>query len=329
MFGNKIKIGVIGGTGLDEPNILKSPVAREVTTPWGPPSDRLITGQIHGVDVVLLARHGRNHTIHPGLINYRANLWALRAEGCTHVLVTNAVGSLREEILPGDIVFIDQFVDRTTRRDQTFHDGAPNSLPGVCHIPMAYPFDQEVRQILLEVAKDLNVPRYHSTGTVAVIEGPRYSSKAESQLLRAWNCQVVGMTSVPEVVLANELGMAYASIGLVTDTDCWKDSEHVTADLVVQRFKEFAKLVVDILYHTIDRMRLYDWQPMIFRRQAMLRDAIMLPKEFEGQHPFVNPHPTPGISIPADAKLPTVKPRGTVRTDVTGPIAKKGEPDLP
>ncbi|XP_055328462.1 S-methyl-5'-thioadenosine phosphorylase-like [Paramacrobiotus metropolitanus] len=304
----RIKIGIIGGTGLDEPNILKNPQRKEVTTPWGPPSDRLVLGDIHGVPVVLLARHGRHHSIHPGLINYRANLWALKEEGCTHVIVTNAVGSLREEMQPGDIVLLDQFIDRTTRREQTFYDGTPTGLPGICHIPMATPFCEETRQVLLSVIRSMNVPvRLHERGTIMVIEGPRYASKAESHLHRLFNCDVVGMTSVPEVVLANELGLSYNSIALVTDMDCWKeDAVHVTADLVVQRFNQFSRILVDVLHNAILKMKEYDWEPMIRQRQLMLRDAIMLPKASEKDHPFVNPIPPADVSIPDDKRIPKV-----------------------
>ncbi|OQV12305.1 S-methyl-5'-thioadenosine phosphorylase [Hypsibius exemplaris] len=312
----KIKIGIIGGTGLDEPNILKNPVAKEVHTRYGAPSDRLIAGQIHGVDVVLLARHGRNHTIHPSQVNYRANLWALKEEGCTHVVVTNAVGSLQEHIAPGDIVIMDQFVDRTTKREQTFYDGTVKSPPGICHIPMAYPFDQETRQILIGVADELKV-KYHPTGTITVIEGPRYSTKAESLLFRSWNCDIIGMTSVPEVVLANELGLAYAAIGLVTDTDCWKDGEHVTADLVVQRFKEFATLVVEILSRSIEKMKDYDWGPMIARREKMLVDAIMVPKErTHSAAAAADSNPKGGSGDSARTVSPTGAPAQLVERDL-------------
>jgi len=318
----RIKIGIIGGTGLDEPNILKNPVAKEVTTRYGSPSDRLITGQIHGVDVVLLARHGRNHTIHPSHVNYRANLWALKEEGCTHIVVTNAVGSLREHIAPGDIVIMDQFIDRTTKREQTFFDGSQKSPPGICHIPMANPFDEETRQILIGVAQEVGA-KCHAKGTLVVIEGPRFSTKAESLMHRSFGCDIAGMTTVPEVVLANELGLAYASIGLVTDTDCQHEEEIVTADLVVQRFKTFATLVVEILHRSILKMKDYNWEPMLKRRETMIHDAVMVP----GNHPV-----DPSASIQtAKGNLPVVKQRNgdSLTISPTGHPADPAPRDIP
>ncbi|XP_048972145.1 S-methyl-5'-thioadenosine phosphorylase isoform X3 [Canis lupus dingo] len=144
--GGKSKIGIIGGTGLDDPEILEGRTEKYVDTPFGKPSDALILGKIKNVDCVLLARHGRQHSIMPSNVNYQANIWALKEEGCTHVIVTTACGSLREEIQPGDIVIIDQFIDRTTKRPQTFYDGSHACARGVCHIPMAEPFCPKTRE---------------------------------------------------------------------------------------------------------------------------------------------------------------------------------------
>ncbi|XP_030643921.1 S-methyl-5'-thioadenosine phosphorylase isoform X2 [Chanos chanos] len=220
----QIKIGIIGGSGLDDPDILEGRTERYVDTPFGKPSDALIVGKIKNVECVLLARHGRQHTIMPSNVNYQANIWALKEEGCTHILVTTACGSLKEEIQPGDIVIIDQFIDRTTKRAQTFYDGRPTSPPGVCHIPMAEPFCTRTREVLLEVARALGV-RCHPRGTMLTIEGPRFSSRAESLMFRQWGADVINMTTVPEVVLAKEAGLCYASIAMATDYDCWKEHE--------------------------------------------------------------------------------------------------------
>ncbi|XP_065759513.1 S-methyl-5'-thioadenosine phosphorylase-like [Muntiacus reevesi] len=142
-----MKIGVIGGTGLDDPEILEGRTEKYVDTPFGKPSDALVLGKIKNVDCVLLARHGRQHTIMPSKVNYQANIWALKEEGCTHIIVTTACGSLKEEIQPGDIIIIDQFIDRTTRRLQTFYDGNHSCARGVCHIPMAEPFCPKTREV--------------------------------------------------------------------------------------------------------------------------------------------------------------------------------------
>nr|KAF6314992.1 hypothetical protein mMyoMyo1_013422 [Myotis myotis] len=145
-----VKIGIIGGTGLDDPEILEGRTEKYVDTPFGKPSDALILGKIKNVDCVLLARHGRQHTIMPSNVNHQANIWALKEEGCTHVIVTTACGSLREEIQPGDIVIIDQFIDRTTTRPQTFYDGSHSCARGVCHIPMAEPFCPKTREVSVD-----------------------------------------------------------------------------------------------------------------------------------------------------------------------------------
>lgn len=167
-------------------------------------------------------RHGKKHHLMPSHINFRANIYALKQEGCTHALVTTACGSLREDIHPGDIVILDQFIDRTTKRESTFYDGKPASPEGVCHIQMDHPFCERTRGILIAAAKQLQL-RLHERGTVLTCEGPRFSSKAESNLFRSWGCDVINMTTVPEVCLAKEAGLCYASIALPTDYDCWKD----------------------------------------------------------------------------------------------------------
>ena len=158
----------------------------------------------------------------PTIVNYRANIEALKLSGCTHIIATTACGSLKEEIHPGDIIFLDQFIDRTQKREQTFYDGKPGSKKGVCHIQMDRPFCEKTRSILIKAARELDL-KHFETGTTVTIEGPRFSSKAESMLFRSWECDVVNMTTVPEVCLAKEAGICYASIGLPTDYDCWKD----------------------------------------------------------------------------------------------------------
>jgi len=177
-------------------------VEKVVKTPFGNPSDSLITGQISGVDCVVLARHGRNHAIMPTNINNRANIWALKEEGCTHLIVSTACGSLKENIVPGNLVLLDQFIDRTTKRVQTFHDGTSDLFPGICHLPVAEPFCQLTRSCLEKAAAEANI-LMHPTGTCITIEGPRFSSKAESILFKSWGCDVINMTTVPEVYILN------------------------------------------------------------------------------------------------------------------------------
>lgn len=271
----KIKIGIIGGTGLDNPDILEDRKEFPANTFFGSPSDCLIEGKIHGVDCVLLARHGRNHTIMPSNVNYRANIMALKEQGCTHVIVTNACGSLKEQIKPGDIIFPDQFIDRTTKRQSTFYDGEIMSIKGVCHIPMHTPFCPDTRKILIETAKKLSIS-HHESGTIVVIEGPRFSSKAESNLFRSWNADIIGMTTVPEVVLANELGLCYAAIAMSTDYDCWHEEEAaVSVEGVAVIMKENAHKATEIILNAIPVLAAKDWTDILKNHKKVAETSVM------------------------------------------------------
>ncbi|XP_008314904.1 S-methyl-5'-thioadenosine phosphorylase isoform X1 [Cynoglossus semilaevis] len=273
-----VKIGIIGGSGLDDPDILDGRKEVYVDTPYGKPSDALILGKINDVDCVLLSRHGRNHTIMPTDVNYQANIWALKEQGCSHLLVTTACGSLREEIKPGDIVIIDQFIDRTTKRAQTLYDGQETSPAGVCHIPMAEPFCKRTREVLVEVAQSLGI-KCHVRGTVLTIEGPRFSTRAESLMFRQWGAEVINMTTVPEVVLAKEAGLCYASIAMATDFDCWKDHEEsVCVDNVLKTMKENSNKASSILLSAIPLISDMDWTHTIQTVKAMAKSSVMLPK---------------------------------------------------
>lgn len=241
-----IKIGIIGGSGLDDPDIIKDRKEVYVDTKFGKPSDALIIGNINDVAVVLLARHGRKHTIMPSNVNYRANIMALKEQGCTHILATTACGSLKEEIEPGYLVFIDQFIDRTTKRHSTFYDADK-----VCHIPMAEPFCKNLRDLLINSAKNLGY-KYAAKGTVVTIEGPRFSTKAESNMYRAMNADIINMSTVPEVVLAREAGLCYAAIAMSTDYDCFLDDRpSVTIEEVLKVMKENADRVKKIFLDVI------------------------------------------------------------------------------
>jgi len=213
----------------------------------------LMLGKIRGTDVVILSRHGRKHELMPSNIPFQANIRALKDAGCTHILVTTACGSLREEIRPGDLVFIDQFIDRTTKRRSTFYE-----KDVVCHIPMAEPFCRNMRKLLYEQAKELGFP-CHEKGTVVTIEGPRYSSKAESFMFRQWGGDVINMSTVPEVVLAREAGLHYAAITMPTDYDCWKAGEKpVDTAMVVKTFRENVDKVQRLILESIPKIRDYD-----------------------------------------------------------------------
>jgi 5'-methylthioadenosine phosphorylase len=244
-----IKIAIIGGTGLEDPEILKNPRETEVDTPYGKTSSVFKTAQIESVEVVILSRHGRDHGIPPSQVNNRANIWAIRELGCTHILATTACGSLREEIKRGDMVILDQFIDFTRHREVTFYEKFENN--DLQHTPMADPFDKELRQNLIEAAGSLNLS-YHHRGTVISIEGPRFSTRAESNMFRLWGADVVNMSVAPECILANELAIPYAAVALSTDYDCWKtDEEPVTWEEVLRVFNGNVESVIKLLRKTI------------------------------------------------------------------------------
>ncbi|MDR0642436.1 MAG: MTAP family purine nucleoside phosphorylase, partial [Treponema sp.] len=216
------RIGVIGGSGLDNPDILTNSRDETVDTRYGAPSAPLKRGTIGGTEVVLLARHGREHTIPPSQVNYRANITALKMAGCSHILATTAVGSLREEIRRGDLIVIDQFIDFTKQRKMSFHESFAPHNP--IHTPMGNPFDGGLRKLLIEECQGLGCP-FHKKGTVVTIEGPRFSTPAESRMFRLLGGDIINMSIATEAVLANEAEIPYAAIGMSTDYDSWREDE--------------------------------------------------------------------------------------------------------
>lgn len=245
----KIKVGIIGGSGMDDPRLMNNKKEKKVKTPYGNPSSALTVGKIEGVDTVILARHGKDHSIYPTGVNFRANIYALKKEGCTHILATTAVGSLRENIKPGDLVFTDQFIDHTKHRALTFHDEK------VIHTPMAEPFCKELRALLVKAAKELKL-RHHPKGTVITIEGPRFSTKAESHMFRSFGADVINMSTVPEVILAREIGICYQTIAMSTDYDCWKEGEEpVTWEMILSIMNKNSENVKKLLLKTISKIK--------------------------------------------------------------------------
>lgn len=246
------KIGIIGGSGLDNPDILENPQDVVVTTAFGDPSAPLKTGKIKGKDVVIIGRHGREHTITPTHVNYRANIMALKEAGCEAILATTAVGSLRERIGRGDLVILDQFIDFTRHRPITFHDTFKAHEP--VHAAMPDPFDEDIRTIMIEKATAAGIS-FHPKGTVITIEGPRFSTRAESHMFRLWGADVINMSVAPEAILANEAGVPYAAVAMSTDYDCWKeDEEAVSWEEVLKVFNENVKKVTDLLVGTIESL---------------------------------------------------------------------------
>ena len=246
-----LKVGIIGGSGLDDPDIMKDAQEVEVETPYGAPSSPLTVGTIKDTPVVMIARHGRRHQYSPSQVNYRANIQALHDQQVTHIIATTACGSLRAEIGRGDFVILDQFIDFTRRRINTFHDSFE---AGAVHAAMAEPFDVHLREVLYETAQTLGF-KAHSKGTVVTIEGPRFSTRAESNMFRAWGADVINMSIAPEAALANEAGIPYAAVAMSTDYDCWKtDEAPVTWEEILEVFHRNADRVKELILNVLNRI---------------------------------------------------------------------------
>ncbi|HEX8215103.1 MAG TPA: S-methyl-5'-thioadenosine phosphorylase [Allosphingosinicella sp.] len=238
-------IGIIGGSGLYEVDALEDAQWIAVETPWGPPSDELLIGRIHGTRFVFLPRHGRGHVIAPSQVNARANIDALKRAGCTDVIAISAIGSLREDLAPGQFVVVDQFVDRTFAREKSFFGTGM-----VAHASMAQPVCERLSSLAAAAAEAAGATVARG-GTYLAMEGPQFSSRAESELYRQWGCDVIGMTAMPEAKLAREAELPYALVGMVTDYDCWRAGEEaVEVSAVIAQLMENSatakKLVVEL-----------------------------------------------------------------------------------
>ena len=222
-------IGIIGGSGIDDVAGLEDKAWRRVDTPWGLPSDELLFGTLAGIRCVFLPRHGRGHALSPTHLNYRANIDALKRSGVTDVLSLSAVGSLREDLPPGHFVIVDQFIDRSFARDKSFFgEGC------VAHVSVADPVCPRLGDALEAGARTLGLPVTRG-GSYLVMEGPQFSTRAESNLYRRWGCSVIGMTNMPEAKLAREAELCYATVAMVTDFDCWHEAhDAVTVDAVIR-----------------------------------------------------------------------------------------------
>jgi len=242
------KIGIIGGSGLDNPDIIENYKEIEYETKYGKPSTSLKTGQIEGVDVVFIGRHGLRHQITPTHVNNRANIQAMKELEVTNIIATTAVGSLRTDIKRGDFVIIDQFIDFTRFRPNTFYDTFNESVE---HTAMPTPFDSKMRRQLFKACKKLSISA-HEKGTVITIEGPRFSTKAESHLFRMWGADIINMSTAPECMLANEASIPYAAIAMSTDYDCWKEDElPVTFQDIIKVFEKNVHHVKEIIKEVI------------------------------------------------------------------------------
>jgi len=238
------EIGIIGGTGVYDQENFENVKEIKVFTPFGETSDLVSVGIYKNIRVAFIPRHGRNHTIPPHRVNYRANVWALKQLGVKRVIASSAVGSLREDYEPGNFVIPDQLIDRTKKRLDTFYEGGQT-----CHISFADPFCQQLRLFFIEFAQRLGL-NVKKSGTYVCIEGPRFSTKAESRLFRMWKADIIGMTIYPECVLAREAELCYVPISMVTDYDVWAEKPVSTKEVVetIQQSNEnFKKLILEAI----------------------------------------------------------------------------------
>jgi 5'-methylthioadenosine phosphorylase len=247
------RLGVIGGSGLYRMAALTAIEERRIDTPFGPPSDAITIGTLGGERVAFLPRHGRGHRLGPADVPYRANIWALKSLGVARTIAVSAVGSLREELAPLDLVVPDQLVDRTVGRARTFFDAAAGC---VAHVGIADPFCAATSAALAVAASGPGVgARVHRGGTYVCIEGPQFSTRAESRLFRSWGLDIIGMTAMPEARLAREAGLCYAMLALVTDYDVWHEEEEpVTVQVVVERLHRNANAAQETLRGLIPRL---------------------------------------------------------------------------
>lgn len=245
----KAVLGIIGGSGVYEIDGLRNAHWEDVSSPWGAPSDSLLHGELEGVEMVFLPRHGRGHVQSPTTINYRANIDALKRAGVTDVISVSACGSFREELAPGTFVLADQFIDRTHAREKSFFGEG-----FVAHVSMAHPVCPRLADALEEAAREAEIPMQRN-GTYLAMEGPQFSSLAESELYRSWGCDVVGMTAMPEAKLAREAELPYAIVAMVTDYDCWHmEHDHVTVEQVIKILLSNADKARSLIKHVAPKL---------------------------------------------------------------------------
>ena len=245
-------IGIISGTGLDNPDMLEDVEEFCIVTSFGSPSSSLIRGRVGNNIIYLLARHGREHPISPNQVNFRANIQVLKDMKCDYVFATTTVGSLCEEIEPGHVVILDQFIDFTRHRFVSFHETfEPYS---VCHTPMIEPFDPSLRQLAITACKKLGYA-HHERGTAITIEGPRFSTRAESNMFRLWGAHVINMSIAPECALANEAGLPYASVAVTREDVCWnKSSSPMTREELSLCYAKNSERANKILLSAIEQL---------------------------------------------------------------------------
>ena len=268
----EIKIGIIGGSGLYKMEALQDIQEVSLNTPFGKPSDSFIVGKLDGVEVVFLARHGRNHHLLPSELPFRANIYALKKLGVEYIISASAVGSLQAEIKPLDLVIPDQFIDRTRDREATFFG---NGI--VAHIGFGHPVCNQLKDILAQAIKNLNLTDIdlHEGGTYVCMEGPAFSTIAESNLYRSWGGRVIGMTNLTEAKLAREAEIAYTTLALVTDYDCWNpEHDHVSVETIIDNLHHNAVNAQKVIQETV---KLISANPFISDAHSALKTAILTP----------------------------------------------------
>jgi len=273
MKNKKPFLGILGGSGLYELDEVTNSKWTNISSAFGAPSDRILTGELNDIKIAFLPRHGKNHTINPSKINYRSNIDCLKQIGVTDIISFSAVGSLKENLKPGDFLLVDQFIDRTIYRNKTFFDEEI-----VAHVSMAKPVSKQLTDTIIESNKtNLTI---HPNGTYLAMEGPQFSTFAESQLYRSWQCDIIGMTNLPEAKLAKEAEIAYATVAMITDYDCWHpDHEAVTVDQIINiltKNSDNAKTLLKEISKTI-RKKVWNWNdPSYFS----LENAIITPDKY-------------------------------------------------
>jgi 5'-methylthioadenosine phosphorylase len=270
---SEIRIGIIGGTGLGDallegmsPDEVES---RVIDTPFGPPSSPVVTGRYGEVPIALLQRHGEGHLLNPARVPFRANVYAMKALGCTHIVASGATGSLREDIAPGDLVICDQLIDRTEGRPRTFFEHA------AVHVEFADPFCSVMRDWLVDASDGIDRTRVHHAGTYLCMEGPSFSTRAEALMHRQWGADVVGMTACPEARLAREAEMAYALIALPTDYDCWRPraegiDQQSLLEEIIGNLKRATQASINLIRHALRDVSI------LFAKPSPAHDALRL-----------------------------------------------------
>ncbi|MBC6475695.1 MAG: S-methyl-5'-thioadenosine phosphorylase [Hormoscilla sp. GM102CHS1] len=268
------KIGIIGGSGLYKMDALQDLEEVQVDTPFGPPSDSIILGTLSGTRVAFLARHGRNHHLLPSELPFRANIYAMKSLGVEYLISASAVGSLKEEVKPMDMVLPEQYIDRTKNRTSTFFG---NGI--AAHIAFGHPVCSQLAGILADAIVSLELPdiTLHRGGTYICMEGPAFSTQAESNLYRSWGATIIGMTALPEAKLAREAEIAYATLALATDYDCWHpDHDHVTIDMVIDYLRRNAINAQNVIQETVKRLSA---NPPLSDAHSALKFAILTQPE--------------------------------------------------